>query len=62
MNISPPRSSPTCWRISTFAPSSVLVVAGGETVQIVCVAEVEDWLTSLASRVDREGLKLRAAE
>lgn len=41
--------------------SAELCVAGGDTVRIVCVSEVEDWLTSLASQVEREGLKLRAS-
>jgi hypothetical protein len=36
-----------------------LTVAGGDAVRIVCVAEVEDWLRTLAARVEREGLKLR---
>lgn len=29
-----------------------LTVAGGDTVQIVCVAEVMDWLTGLAARAE----------
>lgn len=29
-----------------------LTVAGGDQVRIVCVAEVEDWLRSLASRAE----------
>ena len=40
--------------------SADLAVAGGDTVRIVCVAEVRDWLTALASQVEQEGLKLRA--
>lgn len=37
-----------------------LGVVGGDTVRIVCVTEVEDWLRGLAARVEGEGLKLRA--
>jgi len=39
-----------------------LAVEGGDTVRIVCVAEVRDWLTALAARVEQEGLKLRASD
>ena len=42
--------------------SADLTVAGGDTVRLVCVAEVEDWLTGLAARVEQEGLKLRAPD
>jgi hypothetical protein len=42
--------------------SADLVVAGGDTVRIVCVTEVQDWLAGLAAQVEREGLKLRASE
>ena len=37
-----------------------LEVAGGDHVRIVCVAEVEAWLTGLAARVEQEGLRLRS--
>lgn len=36
-----------------------LVVSGGDVVHIVCVADVEDWLRGLASRVEH-GERLKA--
>jgi hypothetical protein len=42
--------------------SADLVVAGGDTVRVVCVTEVEDWLTGLAARVEQEGLRLRVPD
>lgn len=36
-----------------------LPVTGGDTVQIVCVSDVEDWLRGLAARVE-QGEKLKA--